>query len=188
MKRSVSAGIGFVLLMLTAPAVGRAQVLNGDFESGGVSWTTGGPVDWAFSFPAIGGNPDGHARIEMFGDSEGRGCVNQAFKCGQGGNSSCVVDLAWRLDHVSGSNDGGGRVVVRVDGVDLFVSSGPIPGGWQTLRLTLPCGAHSLGLCLEADAGADGWSAAFDAVGADCVGPPLPVTPGSWGLVKSLYR
>lgn len=173
---------------LFAPSITHAQILNGDFESGGADWTPGTPIDWIAAFPDSGGNPDGFGEISMFGDSEGRGCINQAFKCGeQGGRTQCEMALDYRLEQLKGDNRASGRVVVRVDGFDVFTSPLVAPQGWQHITFTIPCGFHTIGLCLEADAGPNAWSAGFDNVTSDCM-TPVPVTPQSWGAVKALYR
>lgn len=177
-----------IVSSLTVPAVSHAQIMNGDFEIGGADWTPGVPAGWSVAFPDSGGNPDGFAQITMFGDSEGRGCVNQGFKCGeQGGRTRCEMAIDYRLDHLKGNNNTTGRVVVRIDGIDVFTSPLVAPEGWQHITFDIPCGFHTIGLCLEADAGENAWSAGFDNVTSDCM-TPVPVAPKTWSSLKTLYR
>ena len=180
--------LSLALVTLAAPTLSHAQILNGDFESGGSDWTPGVPKDWVVDFPATGGDPDGFGQISMFGDSEGRGCINQAFKCGEaGGRTSCEIGFEYKLDHLKGDNNTTGRVVVRVDGTDVYTSPLEAPVDWIRITFSIPCGFHTIGFCLEADAGPNAWSAAFDNVTADCMSP-VPALPKTWSSVKVLYR
>lgn len=178
-----------VLVSISTPIVATAQIENGDFSGGGASWFVGVPAGWEASFPDSGGNPDGYGRIENFGQIEGRGCINQNFKCGEeGGRTVCQLDIQYRLDLNDGQNRTSGRVVIRIDGVDVYTSPAVAPQGWQVVMLNVPCGYHNLGLCLEADGDKNNWTACFDNVTAECQSPPVPVESGTWGKLKALYR
>ena len=180
--------LSLVALGLTASSLSQAQVLNGDFESGGADWYAGVPGNWEVTFPTTGGNPDGAAQISMFGDLEGRGCINQGFKCGEaGGRTYCEISVQYRLILTDGDNPNSGRIVIRIDGEDVYGSPLTAPDGWQTVTVTVPCGFHTLGLCLEADAGKNAWTALFDNVTSNCMSP-VPVAPKTWSTIKAIYR
>lgn len=180
--------LALATVTLVTPSASRAQIMNGDFEIGGADWTPGTPPDWQVAFPDTGGNPDGCAVIAMYGDSEGRGCINQGFKCGElGGRTRCEMTVDYKLDHLKGDNDATGRVVIRIDGNDVYTSPLHAPDGWQKVTFDIPCGWHTIGLCLEADAGSNAWQATFDNVTSDCM-TPTGLAPKTWTSLKSMYH
>ena len=59
--------------------------------------------------------------------------------------------------------------------------------GWLTHTLNVPCGAHTIGFCLEVDEGDHSWVASFDNVSAECL-EVVPEAERSWGALKGTYR
>lgn len=173
-------------LLLISPSISAAQIINGDFEAGGTGWTPIQPPNWTVSFPPAGGNPNGYARIQSpFGNSQGLGCVTQAFECGKDPAASCVITI----DYQHASIDAGpltGRVKIFIDQVLVHTSPPSNNQPWTTVTVTAHCGRHELALCLEVDAGNNGWFACFDNVRASCEAP-TPIEEGTWGAIKSIY-
>jgi hypothetical protein len=172
------------ILVLMAPAA-MAQVSNGDFEAGGTDWQVTQPANWSVTFPPGGGNPNGYARImSPFGDSQGIACVSQTFVCGDNPDAVCIITLDVQLTMIdAGPNTG--RIIVQVDGVEEYVSpSTDVP--WTTITIIVPCGTHTIDLCLQVDTGNHGWAACFDNVRAEC-DESVSSEHGTWSGIKGLY-
>jgi hypothetical protein len=183
----LSAGL-FLALALAGPASAPAQVVNGDFEQGGTGWNALLPNDrWTISFPAQGGNPDGYGRIQSpFGDSGGTGCITQTFLCGeQGGPGLCTITVDYQHGTID-ANKNAGRVLIRLNNQVVYTSPPENQSPWRTINFTSPCGLQRLELCLEVDAGNNGWAACFDNVEAECH-RPTPSEDGTWGRIKAIY-
>jgi hypothetical protein len=172
-------------LALALPA--SAQLINGNFELGGLGWTMTVPPTWTGNFPPAGGNPGGFAHIQSpFGNSGGTGCVQQTFTCGDADPvAACVFTLDYFLNNIDASSLSG-RITIYVDGVLLFTSAPANDIPWSTVSFATPCGVHTLQLCLEVDAGNNGWEAGFDNVLAECDNP-TPAETLDWSTVKTLY-
>ena len=172
---------------LLLPCSVRAQIVNGDFEAGGTGWTVSVPPGWTGSFPPAGGNPNGFGQImSPFGNSGGEGCLRQQFLCGEGAPASfCRITLDYLLHNVDASSLSG-RVVVMIDNVQKFVSPPADDIGWTSISFSVPCGTHEIELCLQVDAGNNGWRAGFDNVKAFCE-TNVGVDNRTWGGVKALY-
>lgn len=177
----------YVAALLLSPVLGRADVINGDFENGGGAWSVEAPAGWTADFPDAGGNPDGWARIRSpFGDSGGEACISQGFQCGGGERDVCVIGLDYRLAAI----DAGpftARIRVTVDSIPLFESVVGDSIEWARVSVTVPCGYHVIALCLVVDPGNNGWEAGFDNVVAECLSE-TPAEAPSWGRIKSRYR
>lgn len=175
-------------IVLLGAASAHADIKNGDFSSGSVGWTTSVPAGWTVEFPASGGHPGGFAHLQSpFGRSGGTACVSQRFVCGQKEpGSSCMITLEYTHRSIDASPLTG-RVKVSIDGTLVFTSAPSDLQDWTLLPLEVPCGEHTIDLCLEVDAGNNGWEAGFDNVTSDCFGA-TPAEPARWGTVKTLYR
>jgi len=173
-------------VVLCFPAAATAQIQNGDFESGGAAWTPDAPTAWTVDYPTTQGNPGGYLWImSPFGNSAGTGCAFQEFSCGGADTSStCTITFDYRLDFVDAS-DSTAFVTVLVDSTGSFTSPlGTFQGiPWTHREITVPCGPHTIRLCLNVEPGNNGWSACFDNVTAACSGT-VPVHPMSWGGIK----
>ena len=185
MRISIIALAAGACLALALPA--SAQVINGDFELGGLGWTVAVPPTWSGSFPAAGGNPGGFADIRSpFGNSGGTGCVLQTFTCGDPDvGTACVFTLDYFLDNIDASSLSG-RIRIYVDGLLLFTSAPADDIPWSAVSFTVPCGVHTIQLCLQVDAGNNGWEAGFDNVIAEC-DDSVPAEKLDWSTVKTLY-
>ncbi len=163
-----------------------ADVINGDFEDGGTGWTVVNPSGWAGYFPPSGGNPDGAAVMRSpDADSAGIGCFWQTFMCGEPSDETeCVISLDYRLEDY-GAEPGTGRVLMVFDGVTTLLTD--MPGEWMQHTFTVPCGEHTIELCLEVDEGSHFWVASFDNVQAYCSGV-VPAEEESWSAIKTLFR
>jgi hypothetical protein len=157
-----------------------------------MGWSGTGLLGWTLSYPDSGGNPTGYLQITSPDDSLATGevCASQTFMCGSVADSakgSCRITLTYKLLKMSGVSYGG-HVRIYVDN-DLQHTSPPSDSlDWQTLSVTVPCGEHTLRLCLSVDAIAPGaWQACFDNVAAQCQ-MVSPVEPSTWGRIKSIYR
>ncbi len=173
------------MLILAAPAM--AQIVNGDFETpGGVGWTAVPPPIGGMFYPAAGGNPDGFAQIRASGDFTGAmGCFSQVFDCGDDPEGTCLISLDYTLAMEIGPV-GTGFVRVRVDGIMHLESTPAEFIDWTTVEVNVPCGTHTIELCLfVSEVGAE-WTAGFDNVGAVC-DASVPTEETGWSTVKSLY-
>jgi hypothetical protein len=183
MRRTLSI---LTLALALLPVAATAQVVNGDFEAGGTGWSTSIPAQWSITFPPAGGNPDGHALIQSpFGNSGGEGCIAQTFLCGTDPQGPCIITLDYRHRSIDASPLTG-RVRIFID--DTLVHTSPPSNlqDWTTVTFTAPCGEHTIRLCLQVDAGNNGWQAAFDNVRAIC-DIPIGAERTTWGLIKRLY-
>jgi hypothetical protein len=176
----------FVAALLLCAAVAQADVLNGDFESGGTGWQVAVPTNWQTAFPAAGGNPGGYGAIQSpFGGAGGTGCIMQTFVCGNvGEEGTCTITLDYSLLQIDAS-DFSGRIVIRIDGVAYTFA--PNDSGWHSATFTVPCGVHVLELCLQVDPQNNGWRACFDNVEASCDGI-VPSESTNWSTIKALYN
>jgi hypothetical protein len=195
------AGILFLAAFLSTPIPAGAQVVNGDFEDPDErGWIGDLPVGgWTATFPDTGGVTGGCARIASpTPDGDDYGCLVQTFTCGQpGGDDVCVITLGYRHANLGAAPRTGG-VAIRLDGAAVETTS-PEEGqsDWRTISVTVPCGTHTLALCLyrldgpDIDekggrfgaGGIEGWEAVFDDVTA-IVTPLSPVEPSTWGRLK----
>jgi hypothetical protein len=179
--------VGCLWAFLPGPAA--AQIVNGNFEAGGLGWAGGGPVTWSFSFPPMGGNPNGHARIESPStQSGGQTCITQQFICGDNpsGTTVCGISVQYLLDNLQAAMQSA-RVRILLDGVEQHVSPPADTIGWTTVAFSVPCGSHQIALCLQVDTGNNAWQARFDNATGDCTFV-TPTRPSSWGAIKATYR
>lgn len=183
LKTAALAATAFLL----AAGVAFADVVNGDFENGGVAWPFFAPADWTVSFPPAGGNPDGYALIQSsFGGPGGFACLEQTFSCGEPDEGTeCFITLDYRLDMLDAGFDTG-RIKVYIDGAEVLLVDTPSQD-WATATFVVPCGAHFIQLCLEVDPMNNAWRACFDNVRAECMGGVSDET-NDWSTIKSLYR
>lgn len=184
----IRTALALALLLIVLPTVSVAQIVNGDFEIPGCAgWTVNKPSAWTIDCPVSGGNPGGYGHImSPFGNSGGQGCLIQGFQCGTPGvTGNCEIALDFKLDQVDASNNSG-RVKIYVDGT-LQYTSASMTLAWTHVSFTVPCGFHTLALCLQVDAGNNGWSACFDNVTAQCM-PITPAEPQTWGRIKAIYQ
>jgi hypothetical protein len=165
-----------------------AQISNGDFEAGIIDWAPSAPADWAIGVVFGGGNPGAYGHIQSpWGDSAGMGCFEQDFQCGEEdptGESHCLITLDYFI-HSLDAAPGTGRVIVSIDGIPMFISSGDWID-WTTITLSIPCGLHRISLCLEVDPQNNGWEAGFDNVNAEC-DESTATDAINWSTIKSLY-
>lgn len=181
--RGAFLGLALISVLIATPAF--AQVLNGDFEDGGTDWLTSATSGFAVSFPSTGGNPDGLARLGS-GQSNpgGEACIIQTFECGEPGSSSvCTISFDYRFNRLTGDFSSS-RLIVTVAG-DTTV----LPGGvdeWTSASINVPCGLHTLEICLEVDPSDNAWIADVDNVNALCTGV-IPTEAPSWSTIKALY-
>lgn len=178
------------VLLLILPLSAMAQV-NGDFEAGGTGWTVTLPnATWSGTFPVAGGNPNGYAQlVSPFGNSGGIAHVEQTFDCGSPPFLGiCQITFDLRCVAID-AGTGTGRVKVFHNGnlVLTRACDEVVNPPYVTLELpSVPCGQQKLELCLEVDAGNNGWQACFDNVRAVCI-PPLPTEQKTWGALKAVY-
>jgi hypothetical protein len=183
--------VAITFLAIAVPSVGFAQVTNGDFEAGGTGWTPQVPATWliapaGITFQAVGGNPNGYAHIQSpFGTSGGTGCIEQIFVCGTDEQAHCVISVDYMLRSIDAAALTG-RVKIMVDGNVEYTSPPTNDQPWTSVTVVVPCGTHRLQLCLEVDAGNNGWEAGFDNVSSVC-DIPVGATEPTWGSVKSLF-
>ena len=164
---AVAAGVSVQLILGGSAA---AQINNGDFSAGGAGWTVASPGGfWVVEFLPVDGNPDGHAHMHSpFGNSEGEACISQVFDCGTPGDPGvCGITLDYRHETWD-SGPLAGRVRVFLDGQLVHTSPSEDVQPWTTIELSTPCGTHEIALCLQVDAGNNGWDAGFDNVTAQC--------------------
>jgi hypothetical protein len=181
-----------LLVRLLVPVAVLAQVQNGDFESGGAGWTSQVTNYANVAFPSTGGNPNGCALVTNdLGITGEHGCILQTFECGQAGlNTSCTVRFDYQVQgfDVVGSHS---EVTATVDGDVVFDQQfPPSTPGWSSVTVTVPCGTHVLGLCLDVLPGAIGdpyWRASFDNVSGTC-DTNIGIEPRPWGAVKRLFE
>ena len=139
-----------------------------------------------------GRDPNGYALVTNdLGQTGEHGCILQTFECGQAGlNTSCTVRFDYQVQgfDVLGSHS---EVTATVDGDIAFdqLLSVSTPG-WSSETVTVPCGTHVLGLCLDVLPGASGdpyWRASFDNVSGTC-DTNIGIEPRPWGAVKRLFE
>jgi len=189
MKKTIRIFSLALTLSLSLAGFALADVSNGDFEAGSTDWNLVAPPRWTIDVRP-GGNPGEHGYImSPFGDSAGIACFEQEFDCGvedPDNPSDCLITLDYYL-HIIDASPGTGRVVIGIDGITVFVSP---PGvdwiDWTTLTFVVPCGRHTLSLCLEVDPINNGWEAGFDNVIAEC-DDSTPTDGSDWSTIKSLY-
>lgn len=172
------------LLLLSAPAA--ADPANGDFSGGGSSWTDSADPGLGVSFPAAGGNPDGYARMEsLVPNAGGRACIEQTFQCGMpGGGTSCTIGFDYFLEPLD-ALPGSGRLIVEIDGIANVVTDLSTQG-WEFVSYVVPCGTHTLRICLEVDPVDNIWTAGVDNVRSECTGP-VGSEHVDWSTLKSMY-
>lgn len=182
--RGIILGLAVISVLVATPAV--AQVLDGDFESGGADWLTSATSGFAVNFPTIGGNPDGHA--EFGADTSnpgGQACIEQTFDCGQPGSGSvCSISFDYRFNRISGDFSTS-RLIVTIDG-----DATALPGNvdtWTTASFSVPCGTHTLEICLDIDPSDNSWVAGVDNVDALCTGV-IPNEARSWSTIKAQWE
>lgn len=183
------------LLALMMPAVGAAQIQNGDFEEGGLYWWDTIPQGWSLTYPGSGGNPGVHARIASNPDkSVGIAHLYQGLFCGQpGGNTICVISFDYRMLPLAVDDPNTGLAFLMIDDEIVWSAAGPTRGGdFVHVTAAVPCGEHKFFIGLEVRQSANGdeseeWAVLFDNVAAMCE-PVLPVTTSTWGQIKALYR
>lgn len=175
--------------LLMSPAIGAAEVVNGDFEEGETGWTLLPIPNWRVDILPVDGNPGGCARILSSDlNSGGTGCVTvaQAFECGSDPGFTCEITVDY--EHFRGlANPLAARVKIFLDGNLVHTSPPTDKQPWTTVTLSADCGEHVINLCLEVDEGDNGWIALFDNVTARC-DSPTPSEEGTWGSIKSLYQ
>jgi len=181
--RTFTVGVAVVVLVAGAAF---AQIDNGDFENGAAGWNADPAPNWTVEFLAQGGNPDGYARImSPFGNSEGESCIDQEFECGVPGDDTCVISFDYFCRWID-SSELAGRVKVYLDGDLEFTSPAENDIDWTNATVTVPCGTHTIALCLEVDPGNNGWEAGFDNVVADC--ESVSSDDETWSYLKAIYR
>jgi len=179
-----------LILMLTVllfPILAQAQVLNGDFNAGGADWASYADSGFATSFPVTGGIPDGFAKLESgFQNQGGRACITQTFICSTpDGGSECTIGFDYFLTPVDAA-PGTGRITVVIDGiVSVVVDHGT--QGWEFISYVVPCGQHTIEICLEVDPVNNSWVGGIDNVRAECTGT-VANEDHSWDYLKSMYR
>jgi len=177
------AALAFVLLAVPA----LADVSNGDFENGGADWIGTADPGLGVSFPAGGGNDGGYARLESdFQNGGGRACISQIIQCGDPDDGTeCTIGFDFKLTPID-AMPGTGRIIVTIDGVtDVVIDTGT--PDWEFVSYVVPCGEHTIEICLEVDPQDNSWVACIDNVRAVCTGG-VPNELGSWSRLKSLYR
>lgn len=186
--RSIHAAkvIMIMMLALLSPLTAEADPANGDFESAGSDWTATVDPGLGVSFPAAGGQPGGFALLESaFQNPGGRACIEQTFECGApGGGTACTIGYDYFLELVDGV-PGSGRLIVEIDGVMDTVVDLTTPG-WEFVSYVVPCGTHTLSICLEVDPQDNRWIAGVDNVRSACTGP-VSEQETSWSTLKSMY-
>ena len=83
------------------------------------------------------------------------------------------------------ADPGSGRILLIFDGATTLLAD--TDTDWQTDTFTVPCGEHTIGLCLEVDEGDHRWVACFDNVEAICSGV-VASEEQIWGTLKGLFR
>jgi len=184
------------VMAISVTALG--DIVNGDFESGGTGWAVSVPPGWSATFPPTGGNPDGHAAImSPLGDSEGEACILQVFDCGTE-SDTIEISMDFRCDAIDANCDAG-RIRIFLD--NKLILEHPCAcfedPPYETMTFLAPGGFHSISLCLQVDAGNNGYLAEFDNVtatvviptGACCVnGGCLELDAESCESVKGSYQ
>ena len=181
-----SVAVAMVAAMLLAvPAM--ADIIDGDFENGGVDWNGNADPGLGVSFPPGGGNPGGYARLESaFQNNGGQACILQTFMCGDPTvGTECTIGFDYKLTPID-ADPGTARIIVAIDGVTDVVVDMETPG-WEFVSYVVPCGLHVIEICLQVDPENNSWVACIDNVRAECTGE-VPETPSSWSRVKGLYR
>lgn len=172
-------------VLLAVPAM--AQVMNGDFENGGSDWIEFADPGLLASYPDVGGNPGGYARLESdFSNPGGWVCITQTIQCGDPTiGTECTIGFDYKLTPIDAGPDTG-RIIVTIDGVsDIIPDVGPMD--WEFVSYVVPCGVHVVQICLEVDPENNAWVACIDNVRAECTGE-VANELGSWGTLKTLYR
>jgi hypothetical protein len=189
MRPKVTVAIAFSALLLAALAAVpcSAQIVNGDFSAGPTGWSASVPLGWSAQFPQAGGNPAYYGRIQSpFGNSEGEGCISQTFVCAD--PLGCALSLDYEHATIDASQLTG-RAKIYFNGELAFVSPPADVQPWTTLCFNLVTpGTYTIALCLQVDAGNNGWFAGYDNVQfTQCEGT-VPLGHQNWGAVKALYR
>jgi hypothetical protein len=180
--------VTMLVLMITLMAtVAMADILDGEFSNGGGDWAVMADPGFSASFPAAGGNPDAYARL--FADLQnmgGRVCISQTFLCGdidQG--TECTIGFDYFLSPIDAA-PGTARIIVVIDGIESIVVDHPTTD-WEFVSYVVPCGPHTIEICLEVDPQYNMWEACIDNVRAECTGQ-VPNDVMLWDGIKSLYR
>src|SRR5262245_58872589 len=162
----------------------HADLVNGDFSSGGSGWVVAAPAGWTVTFPPNGGNPGGHARIESPGGSGGMGCIRQTFECGAPNPASvCSIPLDFRSD--LGQVEGQARMRIFVNGQEFTVTAlGPSSLEWRTNELGGYCGTDVLEICLDVFAATPPWALLLDNLESISYCDGVGIQPSLWSEVK----
>jgi hypothetical protein len=125
------------------------------------------------------------------GQTGEHGCILQTFECGQAGlNTSCTVRFDYQVQgfDVLGSHS---EVTATVDGDIAFdqLLSVSTPG-WSSVTVTVPCGTHVLGLCLDVLLVRSGIRPGGPAstTSAETCDTNIGIEPRPWGAVKRLFE
>jgi len=185
--RHINSLVVIILVGLILPAGVSAQVMNGDFESGGMDWMDSADPGFGVAFLAAGGNPGGFAELTSnFQNPGGRACISQTILCGDpDAGTECTIGFDFRLAPVD-AVPGSGRIVVTIDGVESVVVEGPTQG-WDFVSYVVPCGVHVVEICLEVDPQYNAWEAGIDNVRSECTGT-VGTEDSNWDALKSIYR
>lgn len=176
-----------VMAVLLAASLAVASPTNGDFSSGGSGWSDSADPGFSVSYPAAGGNPGGFAQMESaFSNPGGRACIEQTFECGvPGGGTECTIGFDYFLEPID-AVPGSGRLIVEIDGIANVVTDLSTQG-WQFVSYVVPCGTHTVRICLEVDPANNSWRAGVDNVRSECTGP-VANDAVEWSTLKSMYR
>jgi len=175
--------LGTTLIAISA----MADVLDGDFENGGGDWQVFADPGFSASFPAAGGNPGGYARLYAdFPNVGGSVCIMQTFLCGDPDQGTeCTIGFDYNLTLIDAAA-GSARIIVVIDGISSVVVD-HATSDWEFVSYVVPCGPHTIEICLEVDPEHNMWQACIDNVRAECTGG-VPTEAQHWDGIKSLYR
>jgi len=173
------------LLLAAGPAA--ADPVNGDFSSGGSGWSDSADPGLGVSYPTAGGNPNGYARLESdFTNAGGQACIEQTFECGlPGGGTSCTIGFDFFLEALD-ALPGSARLVVEIDGIADVVTDVSTQG-WEFVSYVVPCGTHTVRICLVVDPSFNSWAAGVDNVRSECTTDPVANEHVNWSTLKSMY-
>lgn len=177
--------IGILCAVLLIAVTAQADIVNGDFENAGSDWIPVAPPGWSIDFPPAGGNPDGYAIIRSpFNNPGGMACIEQTFMCGEPGQGTgCIIGFEFRLTPIDAA-PGSARIKVIIDGVEDVVVVGETD--WDSVAYVVPCGEHTIQLCLEVDPQNNAWEASFDNVRTVCDGV-VSNEHESWSSIKGRF-
>jgi len=186
MKKQSLTLITVILLSLVA-STAMADIMDGDFSNGGGDWTVSADPGFSATFPGTGGIPGAFARLYAdFPNTGGQVCISQTFMCGdvdQG--TECTVGFDYILTPID-ANQGSARIIVIIDGfVSVVVDHAT--ADWESVSYVVPCGQHTIEICLEVDPDHNMWEAGIDNVRAACTGG-VANEIRQWDGIKTLYR